>query len=630
MAISKVFVSHDTNPYQVIDPDTLFQSISIDSRKLSSNPLKYLSKNYLLYTLAENLWLLQCVDAAEVGDLWIRSMKHELRTKGLATVIDEAVALSEQLIANNVIGPNSVWYPVISRVNMRDGLQLLRFLKRFSPEETDLLSRKTLDDFLEIERDLKMAEMESFTLNSLRNVILTEARIVCADLLSTYTASSSGYFSDGAVADTSKDKASKFLAARKKDISFNILPFWQPDHLNYSKYDYTATYLDVNKSYKKRRSIAKEEAGRQYHMQAMRRDLERSTSHIFAFDDQSRNAIAAKQASITKNFATIDLSAASDRLSVIVASQILPTHIFNECMRLRSKYVRINGNRRLLHKMFTSGSALCFPIETICFYCIAQAAIRLQDSLSGDVSDNSHVVLQYGDDMVVSSYYAETVMQALSACNLVVNVEKTHWENDDPYRESCGSEYFDGVDISTKYFPRQSVSFDHSWLTPMGYATVIDLQHRLFERDFCYSNLYLVSFIKDHVAVPVTESCEGSPYMDVWSTSPHISYYEYDGDVVDATYNNVKSPRGFNMCRDYQRTVELHTMLTQKFPKLPNVPPLQVEAGAVLQYVDFLQHGPRIVPIEEDPMGHFMGVHQHADYRSLYAEPELRLTVLAY
>lgn len=153
------------------------------------------------------------------------------------------------------------------------------------------------------------------------------------------------------------------------------------------------------------------------------------------FSRQDINAHKALVNSRTRNCATIDLSDASDRVSLCLVNWVLPESC-DRLLPLRSTHVLLpQGETLKLKKFAPMGSALCFPVESLIFFCISVAAIR---SATGScIVDAAASVFVYGDDIVVADEHAEVVMEWLERFDLRVNRSKSFW-GDSPFRESCG------------------------------------------------------------------------------------------------------------------------------------------------------------------------------------------------
>jgi hypothetical protein len=170
--------------------------------------------------------------------------------------------------------------------------------------------------------------------------------------------------------------------------------------------------------------------------------------------DQTRNQRLARWGSETNAVATLDLKEASDRVSVQLVERLFPKHWVKSLLACRSEGTVLPDGRVVLFRKFAPmGSAVCFPVEAICFWAIANAVCwtgeryfdRLFDCTS-DIYAQSNQLAVFGDDIIVPTGYASSVISALEAVGLLVNRNKSYTEG--PFRESCGAEFFLGEDVS--------------------------------------------------------------------------------------------------------------------------------------------------------------------------------------
>jgi hypothetical protein len=171
------------------------------------------------------------------------------------------------------------------------------------------------------------------------------------------------------------------------------------------------------------------------------------------FHDQTRNQRLAALGSIERNFATIDLSAASDSVShALVKSVFRGTKLLRYLLATRSRYTRLPDGRLIALKKFAPmGSSLCFPIETIIFAAICHYVTR-EHHATGKYS-------VFGDDIIVPTQCVDDTMLILETLGFSVNREKSFYREDCWFRESCGAEYCDGFDVTPM---RVSRKYNHS------------------------------------------------------------------------------------------------------------------------------------------------------------------------
>lgn len=154
--------------------------------------------------------------------------------------------------------------------------------------------------------------------------------------------------------------------------------------------------------------------------------------------DQSINASLAKAGSVSNELATIDLSAASDSLSIGLCKALLPADWFSLLNQTRSPSYLLDGKSFKYQKFVSMGNGFCFPLESLIFAAIARAAIRFSGSPSRTYS-------VYGDDIIVPKTCVDHLSRLLSFCGFIINKEKSF--TDGPFRESCGADWYQGLDV---------------------------------------------------------------------------------------------------------------------------------------------------------------------------------------
>lgn len=149
----------------------------------------------------------------------------------------------------------------------------------------------------------------------------------------------------------------------------------------------------------------------------------------------------AMQASLTGSHATIDLSSASDTVALALVKAVLPSDWFDILNQLRSHNTRVNGRWYRLEKFSSMGNGFTFPLETAIF----AACVK---SLHPDLVLGSDFFV-FGDDIIVPTERASSVVAALKWLGFIPNPKKTFLEG--PFRESCGGDYWLGHDVRPVY-----------------------------------------------------------------------------------------------------------------------------------------------------------------------------------
>lgn len=176
------------------------------------------------------------------------------------------------------------------------------------------------------------------------------------------------------------------------------------------------------------------------------------------FDDQETNGRLALIASSNREWATIDLSDASDRVSVQLINFLYPYRVSKKWCALRSTATKLPDGRVVrLRKFAPMGSALCFPVESLTFWALAVGCIW---ECSRSLSLALDSVYVFGDDIIVKDEYYAAVANVLESVALKVNRQKSFAGNS-PFRESCGIDALAGhivTPLRVKKFPPQRPS----------------------------------------------------------------------------------------------------------------------------------------------------------------------------
>jgi hypothetical protein len=171
------------------------------------------------------------------------------------------------------------------------------------------------------------------------------------------------------------------------------------------------------------------------------------------FNDQSRNGSLALESSRTREFATIDLKDASDLISWGLVRYLLNKENTKFLAASRAMYVRLQDKELVkLHMFAPMGSAMCFPVESLVFWCVAAAATYVQRGVtyeylgSGSATkflrSNPTEVFVFGDDVLVRRESCKFVCECFEWLGFVPNRNKTFSEGF--YRESCGVDAYLG------------------------------------------------------------------------------------------------------------------------------------------------------------------------------------------
>lgn len=157
--------------------------------------------------------------------------------------------------------------------------------------------------------------------------------------------------------------------------------------------------------------------------------------------------------SLTRMFGTIDFSSASDTEAVYLIKWLFPPRWFSVLYSVKSRVLNVpfnKGEKIRMHMFSNMGNATTFPIETLVFYALACAALSLEKDKTRSVHICPEVRQQvsvFGDDCILPTTAVETFTSLATLVGLIVNEDKTHLDRDDPFRESCGADYYAGRNV---------------------------------------------------------------------------------------------------------------------------------------------------------------------------------------
>jgi hypothetical protein len=248
------------------------------------------------------------------------------------------------------------------------------------------------------------------------------------------------------------------------------------------------------------------------------------------WDDQSPNQRMAHRGSIDGTLATLDLSEASDRVSFRHVLGLLANHphLKSAVDATRSRTAEVPGHGVLrLTKFASMGSALCFPFEAMVFCTVVflgiEAELRTQFTRK-DISSFAGLVRVYGDDIIVPAHYVRSVTDHLEAFGFKVNSGKSFWTG--KFRESCGKEFYAGVDVSVT---RVRVDFPTSRRDVPEILGTISLRNHLYKAGLWRSTQFLDDLLERLIPFPYVE--ETSPLQGRVSFSQVEPVLRYDPDL---------------------------------------------------------------------------------------------------
>jgi hypothetical protein len=231
---------------------------------------------------------------------------------------------------------------------------------------------------------------------------------------------------------------------------------------------------------------------------------------------QFKNRELARRGSWDGSYVTIDLSSASDSISLKMLKWLLPADFYSRLVKYRSPTAKLPNGRSIdLHMVSTMGNGYTFPLQTIIFTGIVLSAFRmsgLAPIYPRGVHEGNFGV--NGDDIVVPTVIHRKVLRLLRLLGFTPNKEKTFVEG--PFRESCGGDYFNGRNLRGVYIRKLNEPQDF-------YAAINQLNLFSTRTGIRLSHLvrYLLSRVK-YRPVPIWENDDAGVKVP-WSLVSHSS-----------------------------------------------------------------------------------------------------------
>lgn len=275
----------------------------------------------------------------------------------------------------------------------------------------------------------------------------------------------------------------------------------QPSGLDLVSHEPRSKLIAVPKTQKGPRLIASEPTAHQWCQQSIGGFLQSrvarsclSLSLDFFSQDPSRRL--ARASSLDGSYSTIDLKSASDRLSCwFVQRAFRKNPVLLVAMRAcRTRYISndIDSKQPSLHKLrkfTTQGSALTFPVQSLCFLSVALGVGKhLMPHLSWQ--DIGRQVRVFGDDIIVPREWEPLLSTVLEVLYLKVNRTKTF--SNGYFRESCGMDAWMGYDVTPPHVTMRAQESD-----PRTIASNVAVSNNFFLKGFWVASEWLRSTVRD-------------------------------------------------------------------------------------------------------------------------------------
>lgn len=276
--------------------------------------------------------------------------------------------------------------------------------------------------------------------------------------------------------------------------------------------------VQVPKTVETPRIIAEEPTCMQFMQQGIFRGLRQEMDQTYLVDligtrSQEPNQLLAREGSLNGDLATLDLSEASDRVSNLLVQALFDRFpdLSDAVQACRSRRADVPGHGVIPLARFASmGSALTFPVESMVFLIIVllgmEEALGTRFTKTIQIMDLIGRVRIYGDDIIVPVEAVPSVVKYLEAYGLRVNHHKSFWTG--KFRESCGMEYFDGVDV-TICRARQLLPTRRKDVKEL--IAAVELRNHLYLRGLWNSARWLDGYLTKIIPLPIL--AETSPAL---------------------------------------------------------------------------------------------------------------------
>lgn len=166
--------------------------------------------------------------------------------------------------------------------------------------------------------------------------------------------------------------------------------------------------------------------------------------------DQSRNQRLARLGSLTGDLATLDLSSASDSISTELVAHLLPFEWFSALSSCRTPTCELpSGETHTLEQFSGMGNGFTFPLQSLIFWALVDAACDVVGI------PRQRIVSVYGDDIIAPTDACILIQNAFDSVGFVLNTDKSYTTG--PFRESCGKDYYNGIDVRP-YYQKELIS----------------------------------------------------------------------------------------------------------------------------------------------------------------------------
>lgn len=154
------------------------------------------------------------------------------------------------------------------------------------------------------------------------------------------------------------------------------------------------------------------------------------------------NKVLARSASVSGRLATEDLRMASDTWAREAVYLLTPPLWYEALDAVRTRTLEYKGKQITLEKFSSMGNGFTFELESLLFYSIAWACCAVLKLPTNEVSS-------FGDDVILPVEGVTLFEDLMEHLGLEINRKKSF--STGRFRESCGGDYVNGIDIRPYY-----------------------------------------------------------------------------------------------------------------------------------------------------------------------------------
>lgn len=248
-----------------------------------------------------------------------------------------------------------------------------------------------------------------------------------------------------------------------------------------------AKLITVPKNSRSRRTITIEPCWKQFIQQGyntlLRDHIKKDGILRWCLDlnDQTPNQKLAIDGSRTDEWATIDLSSASDLLTEKLVRLVFrrKPNFLEGLLYGRSSELETDEGPIRLEKFAGMGNATTFPVQSVVFAVLAiSALVEDKEPSYRNVARVAKSVRVFGDDIIVPTRHAHKVVEWITEAGLIVNLNKSFLKGN--FKESCGVDAYLGVDVTPLYVRHHPLNI--SKRSPSILAHFVSLANSYFMR----------------------------------------------------------------------------------------------------------------------------------------------------